>query len=1089
MKLQRNPGLMIAIIAALLCQPFFSDDQDVPAKPAIELDRLSDEVSLHAAGRGNPSISLSDGRELMTSYIGQDRLVEAIENNEARGLSLASADFDEDGVADLICGYGFAQEGVITLHRGNVDSIYPNSPEATHRKAEGALTDAPFLAPARVFALAEPADFIGAGDFDADGHWDVVAASRGGDKLLLLTGDGKGGLSESRQVELPDRVTAMVVGEINRRDGLDDVVVGVYCADGPKALVFEGPEGALRAKPEIFDMPDEVTSLALGQLDESYEMDLAIAAGHNLVIAHGRDRKLSGQAEVKSARIDTRSFSFAIRSIATGDFTDDHRSDIALLSDDGAVRMLSRINVSGKKHRTEDWRSETLVSARSATGLVRTRVSSAAVDTLIATDSTNSLCILTCDKSSESAVISSLDLESEPMAVLEMRLNKDALSDLVILRRTRSAPTVMMSQPQAIITVNNPGDSNSRDDALTLREAMLVSNGTLAKSSLTLAEQAQVNGTPATPGLDEIRFNIGSGTQTITPTSFLPSITDAVVIDGTTQPGFAGHPVIELNGTVVTSRVAGLFITAGNTVVRGLVINRFANPSRIPFGNFFMHQIFLGGGGGNIIEGNFIGLDITGTQRVLGDSGISICSSNNLIGGTVESARNVISMVGYPVFDIPTGIGVEIALESATGNQVKGNYLGTNANGTAATGLPTDVETIGVRVTISASNTVIGGTEPHSGNIIGGNTGNGVAIDDDFFSPFGASATLVQGNLIGVSPINNSDIGNGRRGIQVTNSPATTIGGTSPGAANVISNNDEDGILLFREMGTIIEGNYIGTDSTGTLNLGNGVNGVSIENQSVANTVRRNVIAFNQRNGISITDQLFTQNLSVRNVLLSNSIFSNSLLGIDLGPEGVTPNDDKDPDTGANALQNYPVLLSATLSGTTTIFLVGTLNSTPNTRFSLEFFFGSDCQEAGHQLTGAMPVSLGIREVTTDGNGNAVFTVSFEHPAGFNGGWINSTATDPIGNTSEFSGCIEVPNRSVLAITIVTRRGKKLIVEGRNFDSGAKILINGQEQRTRFNSSTKLTGRKAGRKVNRGDKIRVRNSDGTLSNEITISSP
>src|SRR5205085_5761002 len=139
----------------------------------------------------------------------------------------------------------------------------------------------------------EAAAFVGAGDFDGDSHRDVVAARRGSDKLYLLSGDGRGGLTQTRRIELPGKVTALTVGEINRRDGLDDVVVAVSGEGGAQVLVYEGPEGALRARPEQLAMPAAVTSLALGQFDDGDEMDLAVAAGSELLILHGRDRKLS----------------------------------------------------------------------------------------------------------------------------------------------------------------------------------------------------------------------------------------------------------------------------------------------------------------------------------------------------------------------------------------------------------------------------------------------------------------------------------------------------------------------------------------------------------------------------------------------------------------------------------------------------------------------------------------------------------------------------------------------------------------------------------------------------------------------------
>src|SRR5262249_5866956 len=156
----------------------------------------------------------------------------------------------------------------------------------------------------------------------------LVVAKRGDNHLYLLSGDGKGGLYLTRTLELVGGVTAMVAGEINRRDGLDDIVIGVNGERGAQVLVFEGPEGALRATPEVFASPAEVTSLALGQLDDSYEMDLAIAAGHELMVVHGRDRKLTldkqSQERVRPASISTRVFSSVVKSLALGDFTGAH---------------------------------------------------------------------------------------------------------------------------------------------------------------------------------------------------------------------------------------------------------------------------------------------------------------------------------------------------------------------------------------------------------------------------------------------------------------------------------------------------------------------------------------------------------------------------------------------------------------------------------------------------------------------------------------------------------------------------------------------------------------------------------------------
>src|SRR5205807_384690 len=207
--------------------------------------RLNEQVSIRKVGPHDPTLSLANGHDLLSAYQGPARLQRALEQNEAQALSLASADFDEDGVPDLVSGYAYNGRGIITVHRGNVDSIYPNTPEARQRKTNGTFTAAPFLSPASAIELEAPADFLSTGDFDADGHWDIVFAARGGMALHFLPGDGKGGFGPEKEIRLTGGVTAMVTGEINRPDGLIDLVVGIDGEQGSQVSVFEGPLGAM----------------------------------------------------------------------------------------------------------------------------------------------------------------------------------------------------------------------------------------------------------------------------------------------------------------------------------------------------------------------------------------------------------------------------------------------------------------------------------------------------------------------------------------------------------------------------------------------------------------------------------------------------------------------------------------------------------------------------------------------------------------------------------------------------------------------------------------------------------------------------
>ncbi len=735
-----------------------------------------------------------------------------------------------------------------------------------------------------------------------------------------------------------------------------------------------------------------------------------------------------------------------------------------------------------------------------------------------------------------------------------------------------------------------------------------------------------LNAANANPGIDMIGFSIpGAGPHTIRPASALPTITDPVVIDGTTEPDFAGTPIVELDGSSAGS-VQGLDITAANSTIRGLVINRFERNGV---------QITGAGATGNVVEGNFIGTNVAGTAALgNGVHGVSIVGApGNIVGGTTSAARNIISanaIHGVGMIDasatgnvvqgnyIGTDVtgtsdlgnggngvnldkapantvggttpeahnvisgndvhGVGIFLPGASGNVVQGNFIGTDANGTADLGntqngvnisgapdnsvggtttgarnvisgndvhgvgifLPgasgnvvqgnfigtditgsVDVGNAGSGVTLSdATTNTVGGDTTTARNVISGNwdgvvimgvaaTGNrvvgnyigtdltgsvvlpntgvaGVHIDGApdneiggtlveerniisgngdgiFVSGGNATGNLIRGNYIGTDAAGTVALGNDGQGVFIS-APGNTIGGTTSGAGNVISGNAEAGIRIsdVGATGNVVEGNYIGTDAGGSVKLGNGFGmslsqalntvggtiaearnvisgngiGIVIEGSDAANNVIQgnyigtdaagsadlgndqhginihtnasnntiggtdigagNTVAFNGGDGVSVAT-------GTGNQVLSNMIFSNTGLGIDLGGDGITDNDAGDGDTGANNLQNFPVLASG-ISGGGSITILGDLNSAANTDFSLEFFANSACDPSGN---GQGETFLGSTVETTDGSGNASFTATFTATVAV-GQFITVTATDPNNNTSEFSQCMTV---------------------------------------------------------------------------------
>lgn len=498
---------------------------------------------------------------------------------------------------------------------------------------------------------------------------------------------------------------------------------------------------------------------------------------------------------------------------------------------------------------------------------------------------------------------------------------------------------------------------------------------------------------------------------------------------------------------------------------------------------------------GCLIIGNMIGLNRDGSAVIgISDMGIIMNSAHNsTIGGTVAGARNVFAGIENASVDSFEG----------RGNLIQGNFIGTDATGTINLGnkgsgvvLAESVDQLG-GTTVSARNIISGNGSPSIGSV-------GVGIIGGDLSR--STGCIVQGNFIGTDVTGTLPMGNREDGITIRDFiNQTLIGGVTEGARNVIAANIGHGIGIGilaegRTGGTqiIVEGNFIGTDVSGTLPMGNGESGVFVDADSVLNSIENNLIAFNGSAGVFIPDN---RNPGVRIAILSNAIFSNGGLGIDLGDSGVTNNDEKDLDGGANLQQNFPVLTSVTPSRVnrltkgviglaTNITITGTFNSTPNQTFTLQFFFGTQVDASGRQFKDIIPSKLEpTMQVMTDNNGNAPFTYMFEFPSGYRSGWVNATATSATGNTSEQTECIPVTNPNPLIIENARKEGKHFYVTGVGFAAGAKLFVNNVEKKTRVDSATSIFGKKAAKGITYPAHIRVRNPDGSESNEYTFTLP
>ena len=564
-------------------------------------------------------------------------------------------------------------------------------------------------------------------------------------------------------------------------------------------------------------------------------------------------------------------------------------------------------------------------------------------------------------------------------------------------------------------------------------------------------------------GADAISFNIvGTGVHTIAPASALPTITGSVTIDGYTQPGSSPNTnapdqgtnaviLVEIDGTNTGTgtSAAVLFFgpAAADSVVRGLAINRGGYAG-----------IRVSGTSGMVIDGNFIGTDPTG-EIAHGNANFGIllndAPSNATIGGTVPAARNVISGNG-------TG-GINFGMNGTlggSGHHVQGNLIGTDATGgNESVGAQYGIQTSGASTSVT-----IGGTTAASRNVVSGNGSYGIRFT-------AGTGLAVLGNFIGTDVTGMAPLGNHQYGILVETT-GVTIGGSAPGSGNVICSNATSGMSV-NGAGTVVQGNFIGTDLSAALALGNSNWGIVCfgSDATIGGTAagEGNVIAHNGSAGVAALGSVSGD------AIRGNSIFANGTVGIDLGNDGVTANDAGDVDSGPNGRQNYPVLISATPQSPSGTVVLGAFDSIASTAYSLDFYVNPACAGRPHDFDEGL-LYLGSVDVVTDGSGHydvnqlLSYTIEAGQP-------VTMTATDPSGNTSELSPRIVF---SINPVSGPPEGGTLIAVRGTDFAAGATVTIGGLPATDIvIQSSTQIEARTPAMAAGSLGDVTVTNLDGT----------
>ncbi len=397
---------------------------------------------------------------------------------------------------------------------------------------------------------------------------------------------------------------------------------------------------------------------------------------------------------------------------------------------------------------------------------------------------------------------------------------------------------------------------------------------------------------------------------------------------------------------------------------------------------------------GNFVQGNLIGLGAGGTNGIanaLGGVLLAAGAQSNTIGGTVAGARNVISG--------NTTAGVFFNGTGTSGNLVEGNYIGTDITGTNA--IPNTLA--GIYLPYGTPGNIIGGTVAAARNVISGNY-YGVYLA----SP-ATTGNLVEGNYIGVTPDGTHAVGSAFTGVIIFGGANNnTIGGTAAGAGNLISGFWGYGVYISDAgtAGNLVQGNIIGADLTGTNALGNGYANLLLQLGATNNVIggtgagAGNVIAFSGGPGVLLLNANTTNN-----TIRGNSIFTNGFLGINFSNATVAANHTGFL-VGPNNMQNYPVITNAFGYSGSTIIL-GNFNSLANRGYFIDVYRNIAPDPSGY---GEGQFYLGTVSVNTDGSGNASFAYT-NSSGNYAGQYITATATAATGDTSEFSLAVLATNQ------------------------------------------------------------------------------
>ena len=945
-----------------------------PPGPAVRVERESGPwILLRPAGRSSLDVVVDEPSEAAG-----DR-DPALGRLLGRPFGLAAADLDGDGIPDVVTGFADGDRSALATSFGERDrhrtSFDPGS-GASRRTS-------------RLVGGLEASDRLALADVDGDRRPDAILARTGGDHVAVLRGTADGSFERFGRRSVAGTIDAFLVGEQGRRDGIADLALAVTDDRGPALLLVAGRDGLLDGTAERVPLPAAATDIAADDVDGDGALDLVVAAGERLVVVRGslRGRPAGGPQPVAADRITEVELPEPARRLAVGDLHRRPGREVAILGDSGAVWVVA----------TDGEVLDHLDTGLGAgAGVLAARVSALPFDDLVLVDPARDRLSVRnlegrVDRDEAGRVVRTvspqppleLTLRDGAVAVVPLRLNQDALHDLVVVG-TRGEPlTVLETELAGAFTVDDGGDAPDDDpgdgvcrtaaDTCTLRAAF------------TEAELADGGST------------IGFAVSKVMPTAFLSTFGTVTLNGGGT---------VEIDGSANSADGNGPRLGGADSAVRGLSFHSFSS-------------IGLQLTGDNaVVTGCRFGITPTGDVRENG-SGISMTGSDgSTIGGGAGNGNVFTTSAVFAGLRISSGsVAVEgngfgVSPDGSTpvpANPGKGIEIGSGSHSISGNRF---AGTVGISVTSGGDGTLVTqnmlGVSDALAPILNEPTGIGldlrggaVTVRQNVLGQLaigvkilGADGCVVEDNAIGWVYGDSPEVAvstgvtvSGRSGA----AESTTISGnTFAAVGTAVSVSSSSGPVE----GLAVEDNDIGFQFGGgpgppsesslvtVSQTSSPISGVRIVGNTLAGTSGAGIeLRGNHLVGVTVS---------------ANSITATGQTGIDLGGFGVTPNDGApDADTGPNGLLNFPELVSVNGSQVT-----GRLESVPRAPYTVELFWSPSCSEP------ARPAKelLGSVAVGTDADGVGAFT--FEVPASFSGGHLTATTTDAEGSTSELSACV-----------------------------------------------------------------------------------